>query len=48
MANKQVEIVDRVANVESRVTQFTERMAKLEELILRLERNPEGKRPYGS
>jgi len=44
--NKQVEIIDRLAHLESQVSQLTERMRKVEDLVARLENNSPRTQPY--
>jgi predicted nuclease with TOPRIM domain len=44
--NKQVEIFDRLGQLESQVSQLTERMRKVEDLVARLENNSPRRQPY--
>jgi len=44
--NKQVEIFDRLGQLESQISQLTERMRKVEDLVARLENNSPRRQPY--
>jgi predicted nuclease with TOPRIM domain len=44
--NKQVEIFDRLGQLESQISQLTERMRKVEDLVTRLENNSPRRQPY--
>jgi hypothetical protein len=44
--NKQIEVFDRIAELEGQIRQFTERMGKLEDVVARLESNSQRKQPY--
>jgi predicted nuclease with TOPRIM domain len=44
--NKQVEIIDRLGQLESQVSQLTERMRKVEDLVAKLENNSPRRQPY--
>jgi len=44
--NKQVEIFDRLGQLESQVSQLTERMRKVEDVVTRLENNSTRRPPY--
>ena len=44
--NKQVEIFDRLGQLESQLSQLTERMRKVEDLVARLENNSPRRQPY--
>jgi predicted nuclease with TOPRIM domain len=44
--NKQIEVFDRIAELEGRIRQFTERMGKLEDVVARLESNSQRKQPH--
>jgi predicted nuclease with TOPRIM domain len=44
--NKQVEIFDRLEQLESQLSQLTERMRKVEDLVARLENNSPRRQPY--
>jgi predicted nuclease with TOPRIM domain len=46
LRNKQVEIFDRLGQLEAQITQFNERMRKLEEIVARLESNSQRRTPY--
>ena len=44
--NKQVEIFDRLGQLESQISQLTERMRKVEDLVTRLENNSPRRQAY--
>jgi predicted nuclease with TOPRIM domain len=44
--NKQVEIFDRLGQLESQISQLTERMRKIEDLVTKLENNSPRRQPY--
>jgi predicted nuclease with TOPRIM domain len=44
--NKQLEFFDRLGHLEAQITQFNERVRKLEEIVARLERNSQRSTPY--
>jgi predicted nuclease with TOPRIM domain len=44
--NKQVEIFDRLGQIEAQITQFNERVRKLEEIVARLESKSQRRTPY--
>ena len=44
--NKQIEFFDRLGHLEDQITQFNERVRKLEEIVARLERNSQRSTPY--
>jgi predicted nuclease with TOPRIM domain len=44
--NKQVEIIDRLGHLESQLSQLTERMRKVEDLVAKLENNSPRRQPY--
>jgi predicted nuclease with TOPRIM domain len=44
--NKQVEIIDRLGNLESQLSQLTDRMRKVEDLVAKLENNSPRRQPY--
>jgi predicted nuclease with TOPRIM domain len=44
--NKQVEIFDRLGHLESQLSQLTERMRKVEDLVAKLENNSPRRQPY--
>jgi len=46
LRNKQVEIFDRLGHLEAQITQFNERMRKLEEIVARLESGSQRRPPY--
>jgi predicted nuclease with TOPRIM domain len=46
LRNKQVEIFDRLGQLEAQITQFNERARKLEEIVARLESNSQRRTPY--
>lgn len=46
LRNKQVEIFDRLGQLEAQITQFNERVRKLEEIVARLEKNSQRSTPY--
>ena len=46
MRNKQVEIFDRLGQLEAQITQFNERVRKLEEIVARLESSSQRRPPY--
>jgi len=46
LRNKQVEIFDRLGRLEAQITQFNERVRKLEEIVAKLERNSQRSTPY--
>jgi predicted nuclease with TOPRIM domain len=46
LRNKQVEIFDRLGQLEGQLTQFNERIRKLEEIIARLESGSQRRQPY--
>jgi predicted nuclease with TOPRIM domain len=46
LRNKQVEIFDRLGQLEAQITQFNERVRKLEEIVARLESNSQRRTPY--
>jgi predicted nuclease with TOPRIM domain len=46
LRNKQVEIFDRFGQLEAQITQFNERVRKLEEIVARLEKNSQRSTPY--
>jgi predicted nuclease with TOPRIM domain len=46
LRNKQVEVFDRLGQLEAQITQFNERMRKLEEIVARLESNSQRRTPY--
>jgi predicted nuclease with TOPRIM domain len=46
LRNKQVEIFDRLGQLEAQITQFNERVRKLEEIVARLESNSQRRPPY--
>jgi predicted nuclease with TOPRIM domain len=46
LRNKQVEIFDRLGQLEAQITQFNERVRKLEEIVAKLERNSQRSTPY--
>lgn len=46
LRNKQVEIFDRLGHLETQLTQFHERMRKLEEIVARLDSSSQRRPPY--
>ncbi len=46
MRNKQIEIFDRLGQLEAQMTQFNERVRKLEEIVARLETSSQRRTPY--
>jgi hypothetical protein len=46
LRNKQVEVFDRLGQLEAQITQFSERIRKLEEIVAKLERNSQRSTPY--
>jgi predicted nuclease with TOPRIM domain len=46
LRNKQVEIFDRLGQLEAHITHFNERVRKLEEIVARLESNSQRRTPY--
>jgi predicted nuclease with TOPRIM domain len=46
LRNKQVEIFDRLGQLEAQITQFNERVRKLEEIVARLESSSQRRPPY--
>jgi predicted nuclease with TOPRIM domain len=46
LRNKQVEVFDRLGHLEAQITQFNERIRKLEEIVAKLERNSQRSTPY--
>jgi predicted nuclease with TOPRIM domain len=46
LRNKQIEIVDRLDQLEGKITQFSERMRKLEEIVARHDSNSQRRPPY--
>jgi hypothetical protein len=46
LRNKQVEIFDRLGQLEAQITQFNERVRKLEEIVARLESSSQRSPPY--
>jgi predicted nuclease with TOPRIM domain len=46
MRNKQVEVFDRLGQLEAQITQFNERIRKLEEIVARLESSSQRRPPY--
>jgi predicted nuclease with TOPRIM domain len=46
LRNKQVEIFDRLGQLEAHITQFNERVRKLEEIVARLESSSQRRPPY--
>jgi predicted nuclease with TOPRIM domain len=44
--NKQVEIFDRLGQIESHIRQLTENMRKLEEIVSKLDSSSQRKNPY--
>jgi hypothetical protein len=46
LRNKQVEVFDRLGQLEAQITQFNERVRKLEEIVARLESNSQRRPPY--
>ena len=46
LRNKQVEIFDRLGQLEAQITQFNERVRKLEEIVASLESKSQRRTPY--
>jgi predicted nuclease with TOPRIM domain len=46
LRNKQVEMFDRLGHLETQITQFNERMRKLEENVARLDSSSQRRPPY--
>jgi predicted nuclease with TOPRIM domain len=46
LRNKQVEMFDRLGHLETQITQFNERMRKLEEIVARLDSSSQRRPPY--
>jgi predicted nuclease with TOPRIM domain len=46
LRNKQVEIFDRLGQLEAQITRFNERVRKLEEIVARLESSSQRRPPY--
>lgn len=46
LRNKQVEIFDRLGQLEAQMTQFNERVRKLEETVARLDSSSQRRPPY--
>ncbi|MGD0402045.1 MAG: hypothetical protein ABSB66_02515 [Candidatus Acidiferrales bacterium] len=44
--NKQLEIFDRLGHLETQITQFNERIRKLEEIVAKLESTAQRRTPY--
>jgi predicted nuclease with TOPRIM domain len=46
LRNKQVEVFDRLGQLEAQITQFNERVRKLEGIVARLESRSQRRPPY--